>query len=652
MIRTRLVNLTTFELEEYAIDGMPPYVAISHVWAEDLFPVTSIPEMKNTIGMRLVLKALSQIQQNRSLETHQPGHCWADTWCIDQNDSQDKNIQMSAMGNIYRGAELVMIVTDHCFTFSQHSWETALSQVKPVFTAYFQYFDDPSGAQKALMRLPESTIKTFGALARMLGEVASIPWATRIWTAQEYILAKRQCWIGIDEQLLWLSEDDMDYISRAAELFRLELGVEQMLSEAQWRMLSIPQNMHLIKSGTASPLKTMALARDRKCLMPKDQIYGLMGATGVIIKHAESDTLETAWENWCEEAVRNGHVDIICTAAIRKPTSFLEQSWNCAMPTWKDRCDIFQQSYLPSAKPARTPSIKDGSIALTGRVAGLCIVDRYLSRGGLPSELEDLAAICGDDLVLAEKVCCAEDGGVRREQETKERAKAIQAAYLYTTKGDLTKDELDDLQQSIDAFTTGILTRYGFGTHLYLARLVNACNSRDILVFTDEDLYEDEALLALDLNADDKSQLHPLTQLVVARAPQDPAAPMHKAGMTSLVKFHSGPESEVDSCGCEGYAHSEDYREFRLGGSACWYCREIKQALAEQLKMTASLPEGWSPDDIRSGDVEYWCKMHVETKGRRYLHSLKSRVATISISWLWLILCPALLGGLYVFCSS
>jgi len=34
---TRLVRLSTGVLEEYAMDSMPPYIAVSHAWADGLF---------------------------------------------------------------------------------------------------------------------------------------------------------------------------------------------------------------------------------------------------------------------------------------------------------------------------------------------------------------------------------------------------------------------------------------------------------------------------------------------------------------------------------------------------------------------------------------------------------------------------------------
>ena len=608
MVRTRLINLVGFGLEEHEIGKMPPYIAVSHVWAESLFPVNQIHAIDKTKGMTLVLEAVAQIRLGQTPMPEPPAYCWIDTWCIDQHDTKDKNAQIPAMGTIYKNAEFVIIATDHRFSFSQHDWEVTFGKVKPIFEAYFQYFDDPRKALISLKALPRPVIRAYSALIQMAVEFVSIPWATRIWTAQEYILAKTQCWIGKDERILHPTENDLDYLSRVAELLRLELGTQDNLSEMEWRMLSMPQNMNLIKTGDASPLKAMSLARDRKCLMPKDQIYGLMAAAGVVIEREENDSLELAWQKWCETAIRQGSIDLVCTAATRNPTSFLEEFWNCATPPWQARCEIFQESYLPSARSVGNLSIQASTITLSGRIAGTCVIERFLCSNGLPTELEDLAALCGHDLDLARRVCFAEDGGVSPQEEVAERAGSIHAAYKYTTEAKLSKPEQTVLQQKIDAFSAGVLSRFRFGTHIYLARLVNSCSSKDVLVFTDEDLYEDDALLALDLSDISTTEDHFVGQLVVARAPPAPDSALHKAGMTSLIRFHNDRVIDVMRCDCDTYAHCEPVRQLKIGGSTCWYCEEMKARLNAQLSKSSALPEDWDPGHIESGDVKNWYK--------------------------------------------
>ena len=54
-------------------------------------------------------------------------YCWIDTWCIDQDDTEDKLRQMPLMDEIYKGALLVLITVRHHFTFSQEDWNAAIA---------------------------------------------------------------------------------------------------------------------------------------------------------------------------------------------------------------------------------------------------------------------------------------------------------------------------------------------------------------------------------------------------------------------------------------------------------------------------------------------------------------------------------------------
>ena len=128
MASTKLINLRTFELESFAIGQMPPYVATSHVWSENLFPVTAKSFVSTTSGMRMV----ATILQGHDEDAEKPQYCWVDTWCIDQNDPDDKLRQIPLMGNIYRDAEIVIITVSHAFTFSQEQWNSAISACQEI----------------------------------------------------------------------------------------------------------------------------------------------------------------------------------------------------------------------------------------------------------------------------------------------------------------------------------------------------------------------------------------------------------------------------------------------------------------------------------------------------------------------------------------
>lgn len=82
---TRLVRLSTGVLEEYAIDSMPPYIALSHAWADGLF--NSGTAFSETIGGQALLGSIN----NSANPLQELDHCWVDTFCIDQASKVDKH---------------------------------------------------------------------------------------------------------------------------------------------------------------------------------------------------------------------------------------------------------------------------------------------------------------------------------------------------------------------------------------------------------------------------------------------------------------------------------------------------------------------------------------------------------------------------------
>ena len=88
----RLLCLDDLTLQRFDIGSSPPYIAISHTWAERLFD--DIPGFDSSLGGRAIRKALSE-------KFSAVNHCWVDNFCILQDNENDKFEQIPLMGNIY-----------------------------------------------------------------------------------------------------------------------------------------------------------------------------------------------------------------------------------------------------------------------------------------------------------------------------------------------------------------------------------------------------------------------------------------------------------------------------------------------------------------------------------------------------------------------
>jgi hypothetical protein len=222
-------------------------------------------------------------------EPDRPQYCWADTWSIDQNDPDDKLRQIPLMGNIYGDAQIVIITVDNVFKFSQDQWDSAIALCREVLEVQRLPGDEYQASDRRMECLAIPSVKGLFQAYAMMVEIASLPWAGQIWTAQEYILAKSEVWVGMDNRPIRISLADMTTIFAARwsrreilQMFESYIGVPQDFPAAAEAAAENLDLMNRIKEGRVHAVKSMLLAGSRRCTVLEDEIYGLMGASGVV----------------------------------------------------------------------------------------------------------------------------------------------------------------------------------------------------------------------------------------------------------------------------------------------------------------------------------------------------------------------------------
>ncbi|KAL5321429.1 hypothetical protein ACEPPN_009387 [Leptodophora sp. 'Broadleaf-Isolate-01'] len=578
MTSTKLINLKTFQLEPFVISEMPPYVATSHVWSENLFPVASISSMSTTPGMRMVAAALQELN-----EADRPQYCWADTWCIDQSDPDDKLRQIPLMANIYRDAQSVIITVNHTFAFTQDQWDSAISACQEILDVQRLPGDEYQASDRRMGCLTIQSVKGFFQAYAMIVEIASLPWASRIWTVQEYILAKAELFIGMDARCIRVAPADMTTIFSARwarrdilAMFESYIGVPQDFPASEEAATENLDMMNRIKEGRVHAVKSMLLAGTRNCTMKEDEIYGLMGASGVVFNPSKEDTLDSAWIRWWEESLRRENLLYALFPVLEAERESIGlQSWNCIMPPTNKRCDFGAKTLTHKADSWGETEVNGGTLSVLGRRAGTCYIDQYLCYDEIPGDVEGLSDLCGHDENLALRICLAVDMGQRSQDEITTAAQSICAQYrLKHFSNQLDEAEKQRLETISMQFEPPPF-RLQCYTKVYLGHITNNLNTTNILLITGEELPTTGKLLALDLIKRTDID-HPNKQLMVVRVPDDPSLPLHKVGMTYPVQLHEG-ESNVSDCPCYGHAHCEPFERFRIGGLTCEYCNRRRQ---------------------------------------------------------------------------
>ena len=295
---TRLLKWEDGVITMVALDEMPPYVAVSHTWAHQHFPIEKKADVSSANGMK-------QLNLFLGMRSDWPmyQYLWIDTWCIDQDDEQDKSRQIPLMAAIYSHAGDVLVMTLADFGFWQLDWDTEVAALRDAVNIY-ETLGPASMELQSCMR-EEQIGHAVLKLAEMITTLTKMEVNQRIWTAQEYILAKRVVWIsaeGLDLRI------DPVVVCAVVDMFDTLIELRQQ--RASWVDQVI--DFHLLnklKQKLEDPTEVVALTRSRHSTLEHDQIYGLMEASGVVIdvKRQPTELVRDTWRRWFLSAIHKGH---------------------------------------------------------------------------------------------------------------------------------------------------------------------------------------------------------------------------------------------------------------------------------------------------------------------------------------------------------
>ena len=566
MASVRLLHFTTLELCEFPVGWMPPYLAISHVWSEGLFAPSHITHVKDCKGFQLIQ---SFLEQHSTLSTLQ--YCWVDTWCINQDDAEDKACQMPMMGDIYKQAEIVVVAVNQYFSFSSADWDLAMVNLHEAF----QYVEDDDLYNTPNARASYASSKVIENVARaasMLDELTRIPWFGRVWTAQEYILAKDIMWIGSDRNFIRMSYDNVRSLNKlgasTADTFQPRGNVAALIS------------MSRIRTGRSHPTVAMRLANHRKCLSPEDEIYGLMAASEVVVSPIYNIGVKVAWQIWWEKAIESGH---IMWAMMRVSASRRHDTWhqggNCIMPSADFRHDAMNWWGVEAGvRPYAAVELCEGTASFVGRIAGTCKIEMYLGEFG-EGVVPDVVDTVSGDVGVMTRFCEALTIGEIDAAEISAWVSWACDDYRSRKDGQPAhngkRQQILDSKRLIHEFVSNL--RYG---RTYLATLINQFGSTNILVNADE--VPRGELLAIDVGArmQKSTQRQGIPKLsehqvfVIVHIPPDQDVlrdALHKVGTTSNI-FVPAFDEVQRATDYGGTVLEDKFERYRMGGAACSYC--------------------------------------------------------------------------------
>lgn len=578
MAWTRLLHVDSCHLEKFLIHDLPPFIAISHVWGDALFPA-GIPFLQQT-GATAVECVLSQSYPDVE-------YCWIDTFCIDQNDVEDKKRQIPLMGGIYGTAVAVAIIFKTPIGLTQERLDHVTQNIEGALTMYREESWQKHG-QKWQTGQPRRCLKE---AMDCLEHLTRSPWATRVWTLQEFVLAQAAVWIGEDLIPLRLNEELLVAIPDICET----LNITECIMGRYGVLYHHYRGMAGARLKLIDRTRVMELLGNRKATEAIDEVFGTMAASGVVVEQQNVESKEEAWRLWWEKAIREGHIRwALLPPTSPPPGTSLYQSYptfNCAMPPFSTRHLASSGSGLDKVDPLGPVSVEDGVVTMPGRWVGVCRITCRLGRvyqdaNGLLHRDMTLILFAKNRWTRSLRITRAFGGGRYTRKQILVIAQVLKHNFYRAKHAVLLKKEDDFRPVFKNKYYQFLWSDFMLlqTTQMmvmneavaYLAEVQNEEHSADIIIAIGADENPCGNLFAVDFGAKNTSDRFVLTIVEVTDehlsqefVAQGISPSVHKVGVTAAVEITDPVRAKKYSA--IALSDSNKYY-FRIGGRSCFRC--------------------------------------------------------------------------------
>jgi hypothetical protein len=247
---------------------------------------------------------------------------WVDAICINQDDLEERAIQVKRMGLIYRQASRVVAWLGLASGDSKLALEVLQNLGRQVEMSDSQrLFDAPEAEEEWWVGQGMSPPQY-----RALVELIARPWLQRVWVIQEIALANNSA-------LIRCGNDEIDYyhFRRAVAFLSRSSGDE--LHELLRGPASICWGLARVDT-----VKLLLMSRGRQCSDPRDKFFGVLSLVGP--KLAESlqpsytqDYVEVYKELFMRHSEQTGRLDLLINCS--GPNAARNKSLPSWVPDWR-----------------------------------------------------------------------------------------------------------------------------------------------------------------------------------------------------------------------------------------------------------------------------------------------------------------------------
>jgi hypothetical protein len=326
-------------LERVDLGAHPPYEALSYEWGNATKTRSITLESGHPIGItQSLFNALTDLRPGR--ETHTQRVIWADAICINQDDIDERQQQVSIMSTIYRLASRVI-------TYIGPEAEDSAIAIKFAMHLLSFYCENPAAISDPRLHMPHQvhqlglppiSDRRWQALKTLLLR----GWSSRCWCAHEFLMNKKlliQC--GRQEIPYWriLGNIVQLVVNRELPSFLVPRDDEDPNSLRECLVELTYLRSSIAEGGESlGLLNLLEAAHPFRATDPRDKVYCLLGLARDRDMYAVSvDYTRSAASLYASVAARNititQSVDLLYSNLPRKTLEL--PSWVPDWSTWQ-----------------------------------------------------------------------------------------------------------------------------------------------------------------------------------------------------------------------------------------------------------------------------------------------------------------------------
>lgn len=316
----------TFSLA--SLNDEPEYEALSYVWGDvdDKLPIrTEAGTAYITRNLHSALKNLRFIDRIRVL--------WADALCINQQDLAELSSQVSMMASVFNKAFCVVVYLGDAWDGCELAME-AIRQLATNKHLHLSSTKSPglnvNGVGLECKKMRSYFFKFFNS-----------SWATRVWTVQEYVLAKRTMvqygQLAMPGELMKRAYQACSPHANACCAGLTLTSPEYARTFRNFRSLWVLQDQD---NPADEVIWVLEQVRDRNSTDPRDKIYGMLG----LVKETLSGVLNPDYTMTAEEVFQAMAVACIKLTGRLDFLSACYEDEHLYLPSWVPDWSVYNRS--------------------------------------------------------------------------------------------------------------------------------------------------------------------------------------------------------------------------------------------------------------------------------------------------------------------